>query len=74
MPGKANCCCPARVQHFILCLGDGGQPHREVSLHSRFRMGVRTCRCALERPAPAGVVLVDRWTPPSMMRWWQLER
>jgi hypothetical protein len=28
MPGKANCCCPARVQHFILCPGDGGQPHR----------------------------------------------
>jgi hypothetical protein len=37
MPGKANCCCPARVQHSILCPGDGGQPHREVSLHSRFR-------------------------------------
>jgi hypothetical protein len=37
MPGKANCCCPARVQHFILCLGDGGQSHREVSLHSCFR-------------------------------------
>jgi hypothetical protein len=27
MPGKANCCCPARVQHSILCPGDGGQPH-----------------------------------------------
>jgi hypothetical protein len=38
------------------------------------RMGVRTCRCALERPAPTGVVLVDRWTPPSVLRWWQLER
>jgi hypothetical protein len=37
MPGKANCCCPARVQHSVLCPGDGGQPHREVSLHSRFR-------------------------------------
>ena len=37
MSGKANCCCPARVQHSVLCLGDGGQPHREVSLHSRFR-------------------------------------
>jgi hypothetical protein len=30
MPGKANCCCPARVQHSVLCPGDGGQPHREV--------------------------------------------
>jgi hypothetical protein len=19
MPGKANCCCPARVQHYVLC-------------------------------------------------------
>jgi hypothetical protein len=37
MPGKANCCCPARVQHSVLCPGDSGQPHREVSLHSRFR-------------------------------------
>jgi hypothetical protein len=38
------------------------------------RMGVRTCRCALERPALAGAVLVDRWTPTSVLRWWQLER
>jgi hypothetical protein len=38
------------------------------------RMGVRTCRCALERLAPAGVVLVDRWTPSSGLRWWQLVR
>jgi hypothetical protein len=36
MPGKADCCCPARVQHSVLCPGDGGQPHREVSLYSRF--------------------------------------
>jgi hypothetical protein len=33
MPGKANCCCPARVQHSVLCPGDGGQPHRGVSQH-----------------------------------------
>jgi hypothetical protein len=38
------------------------------------RMGVRTYRCALERLAPAGAMLVDRWTPPSVPRWWQLER
>jgi hypothetical protein len=24
MPGKENCCCPARVQHSVLCPGDGG--------------------------------------------------
>jgi hypothetical protein len=33
MPGKANCCCPARVQHSVLYSGDGGQPHRGVSQH-----------------------------------------
>jgi hypothetical protein len=39
MPGKANCCCPARVQHSVLCLGDGGQPHRGVSQHVVRREG-----------------------------------
>jgi hypothetical protein len=39
MPGKANCCCPARVQHSVLCPGDGGQPHRGVSLHVVRREG-----------------------------------
>jgi hypothetical protein len=39
MLGKANCCCPARVQHSVLCPGDGGQPHRGVSLHVVRREG-----------------------------------
>jgi hypothetical protein len=39
MPGKANCCCPARVQHSVLCPGDGGQPHRGVSQHVVRRKG-----------------------------------
>jgi hypothetical protein len=39
MSGKANCCCPARVQHFVLCPGDGGQPHRGVSQHVVRREG-----------------------------------
>jgi hypothetical protein len=41
---------------------------------SRFvaRTGVRTCQCALGRLALAGAVLVGRWTPPSVLRWWQL--
>jgi hypothetical protein len=39
MPGKANCCCPARVQHSVLCSGDGGQPHRGVSQHVVRREG-----------------------------------
>jgi hypothetical protein len=38
------------------------------------RTGVRTCRCALGQPALAGAVLVDRWSPPSVLRWWQLEK
>jgi hypothetical protein len=38
------------------------------------RTGVRTCRCALGRPALAGAVLVVRWTPLSVLTWWQLEK
>jgi hypothetical protein len=38
------------------------------------RMGARTCRCALERPALAGVALVDRRTPLLVLTWWQLEK
>jgi hypothetical protein len=39
MSGKANCCCPARVQHSVLCPGDGGQPHWGVSQHVVRREG-----------------------------------
>jgi hypothetical protein len=39
MPGKANCCCPARVQHSVLCPGDGGQPHQWDSQHVVRRKG-----------------------------------
>jgi hypothetical protein len=91
MPGKANCCCPARLQHSVLWPGDGGQPHRgshNTSYAARavlvfwdgpilvfmVRTGVRTCRCALGRPAPAGAMLVGRWTPSSVLRWWQPEK
>jgi hypothetical protein len=35
MPGKANCCCPARMQHSALFLAFVA------------RTGTRTCRCAL---------------------------
>jgi hypothetical protein len=37
--GKANCCCPARVQHSVLCPGDCGRPHRGVSQHVVRREG-----------------------------------
>ena len=39
MPGKVNCCCLARVQHSVLCTGDGGQPHQGVSQHVVRREG-----------------------------------
>jgi hypothetical protein len=58
MPGKANCCCPARMQHSIL-------------LPFVARTGARTCRCALEWPAFAGAAWVERRMPPSVLTWWQ---
>jgi hypothetical protein len=39
MPRKANCCFLARVQHFVLCPGGGGQPLRGVSQHIVRREG-----------------------------------
>jgi hypothetical protein len=33
MRGKANCCCLARVQHFVLRPGDCGRLHRGVAQH-----------------------------------------
>jgi hypothetical protein len=39
MRGKANCCCPVRVQHSVLCPGDCGRPHRRVSQHIVRREG-----------------------------------
>jgi hypothetical protein len=39
MRGKVNCCCPARVQHSVLCPGDCGRPHRRVSQHVVRREG-----------------------------------
>jgi hypothetical protein len=39
MRGKANCCCPARVQHSILCPSDCGRSHRKVSQHVVHREG-----------------------------------
>jgi hypothetical protein len=38
------------------------------------RTGVRTCRCTLGRLPLAGAVLVGRWLPPSVLRWWQPEK
>jgi hypothetical protein len=39
MRGKANCCCLARVQHFVLRLGDCGRLHRGVAQYVVRREG-----------------------------------
>jgi hypothetical protein len=62
MPGKANCCCPARVQHSVL------YPH------FRGEDGSEDLLVRLGQPALVGAVLADRWTPPSVLTWWQLEK
>jgi hypothetical protein len=59
MPGKANYCCPAKMQHSVLF----------PAFVARTR--ARTCRCALEWPAFAGAALVERRTPPSVLTRWQ---
>jgi hypothetical protein len=78
--GRRTAAAQSRVQHSVLCPGDGGQPHQgshNTSYAVRAvlvfwdspilifvaRTGVRTYRCALGRPAPAGAVLVGRWMP-----------
>jgi hypothetical protein len=62
MPGKANCCCPARMQHSVL--------------YPRFRSedGSEDLPVRFGAPALAGAALVERWTPPSVLTWWQLEK
>jgi hypothetical protein len=49
MPGKANCCCPARMQHSILCprfRGEDGSEDLPVrSLVRNWWTGGRRRRC-----------------------------
>jgi hypothetical protein len=43
MPGKANCCCPARLQHSVLCPRFCGEDGSE-DLQVRFgAAGARWC-------------------------------
>jgi hypothetical protein len=37
MPGKANCCCLARVQHSVLCPGDGRAAYGPATSRSSSR-------------------------------------
>jgi hypothetical protein len=53
MPGKANCCCPARMQHFVLCPRFHGEDRSE-GLSVRF--GVAYARwCGVGGQADAAV-------------------
>jgi hypothetical protein len=58
MPGKANCCCPARVQHSVLCprfRGDDGSEDLPV----RFRaVGARWCDVGGQVDAAVGADVV----------------
>jgi hypothetical protein len=43
MPGEANYCCLARVQHSVLYPGDDGQPHRGGLTTRRTPRGLYSC-------------------------------
>jgi hypothetical protein len=80
-PSSGRRSCRARDGHVQVYLAPSGTPEGctarrtprgqcSCSGVASVRVGVRTCRCALGRPLFAGVVSVDRWTPPSVL-WWQ---
>jgi hypothetical protein len=53
MPGKANCCCPARMQHSVLCPRFRGEDGSE-DLPVCFR-AARACWCGVGGQADAAV-------------------
>jgi hypothetical protein len=53
MPGKANCCCPARVQHSVLCPRFRGEDGSE-DLPVRFG-AADACLCGVGGQADAAV-------------------
>jgi hypothetical protein len=58
MPGKANCCCPARVQHFVLCPRFRGEDGSE-DLPVRFgAAGARWCGVGGQVDATVGADVV----------------
>jgi hypothetical protein len=58
MPGKANCCCPARVQHFVLCPRFRGEDGSE-DLPVRFgAAGARWCGVGGQVDATIGAAVV----------------
>jgi hypothetical protein len=58
MPGKANCCCPARVQHSVLCPRFRGEDRNE-DLPVRFgAAGARWCGVGGQVGAAVGAYVV----------------
>jgi hypothetical protein len=58
MPGKANCCCPARVQHSVLCPRFHGEDGSE-DLPVRFgAAGARWCSVGGQVDAAVGAMVV----------------
>jgi hypothetical protein len=58
MPGKANCCCPARMQHFVLCPRFRGEDGSE-DLPVRFgAAGARWCGVGGQVDAAVGADVV----------------
>jgi hypothetical protein len=53
MPGKANCCCPTRMQHSVLCPCFRGEDESE-DLPVRFG-AARACWCGVGGQADAAV-------------------
>jgi hypothetical protein len=58
MPGKANCCCPTRVEHFVLCPRSRGEDGSE-DLTVRFgAAGARRCGVGGQVVAACGAEVV----------------
>ena len=58
MPGKANCCCPARMQHFVLCPRFRGEDGSEDLLVRFGAARVRRCGVGGEADAAVGANVV----------------
>jgi hypothetical protein len=58
MPGKANCCCPARVQHSVLCSRFCGEDGSEDLLVRFGAAGARWCGVGGQVDATVGAEVV----------------
>jgi hypothetical protein len=58
MPGKANCCCPARVQHSVLCPRFRGEDGSEDLAVCFGAVGARWCGVGGQVDATVGAEVV----------------